>query len=324
MAGQRQRHLGSHSFFAGDRDPVIAPVEKFQPVVHIAHGDAVAPVSCLPGSVRFRGQFLPQPEERFLAHSDAVILHDQIHIALIELDVDLDMSLADLLLHSVKDRILHDGLKRHLRDLRIHHIILLIVYEDLEVKFVGKPVLLDMHVGADVVQFLGEFDHIAALADVIAEEPGQRLRHIRDDLIVVQDRPGPDIFEGIIEKMRIDLVLELGKLHPGLHEFPVTGHIVQLPRRAAHGLQIPLQFFQLPERNDAAAPPAVRRDLPQDLLHLLNVQQAAEQSCRSGCQSRRKEIDHIRFPAHWYSFRYSLGLMPTVFRKILLKYFASW
>ena len=116
--------------------------------------------------------------------------------------------------------------------------------KDLKVKLVGETILLDMHIGADIVQFFREFHNIRTFTDVVAEETGQCLGHIGNDFIVIENRPGTNILKCIVKKMGIDLILKLGKFHARFHEFTVPCLIVQLLGSAVHRFQFPIQEIQ--------------------------------------------------------------------------------
>ncbi len=151
------------------------------------------------------------------------------------------------------DGVFYDGLQGQLRQVIGQDVgVLLFVVLDREAQLFPEAVPLDDVVVADVRKFGPHRDQIVGAGDGVPEKPRQRLRHPRHIVQPGVEGLPPDSLERVVQKMRIDLVLErqiLRLLSRGADQLVVADDVLHLADGLLnHGVERGRHFKQAVDR----------------------------------------------------------------------------
>ena len=145
----------------------------------------------------------------FQIHFVAVIQHRKLNVVFLLFYAKHQLSGLTGFIKAVLQSVFYQGLQQQLDDLIVQHLGVNFIGR---AKRVGKPLLLNVQIAADLGQF---FRHLQ-LVDTVIERVAQHLRKIRDHFLniigAVFDRHPVDGIQCIVQKMRVDLRLQGAKL----------------------------------------------------------------------------------------------------------------
>ena len=118
------------------------------------------------------------------------------------------MSLLGFGFQPVKNAVFHDGLQRHLGQKAVQQLVVAVLDLNIQKETILESELLDKKVVLDVGQLVPQGDNIFLAADAVAKKRRQRVGHPCNVLAVLQDCLTADTFQRVVQKMRVDLVLQ--------------------------------------------------------------------------------------------------------------------
>ena len=118
------------------------------------------------------------------------------------------MSLLGFGFQPVKNAVFHDGLQGHFGQKAVQQLVIAVLDLNIQKETILKTELLDKEVILDVGQLVPQGDNVFLAADAVAEKRRQRVGHPCNALAVLQDCLTADTFQRVVQKMRVDLVLQ--------------------------------------------------------------------------------------------------------------------
>ncbi len=106
------------------------------------------------------------------------------------------------------DAVLHNRLQGELWNHRIHDAVPGLRQIHVQTESVAEAVLLNLHIIVNYIYFIVQSSKVTFHADAVTEEVRQGVGNIRDLPHVAKYGLGADAFQGIIQKMRVYLILQ--------------------------------------------------------------------------------------------------------------------
>lgn len=216
-----------------DAQAVAVGEGVLHPAVNIAQADAHALGLDLPAL---------QLGQHILVHAGAVVLHVQVHGAVLRPAPNAYDAGFQHFLRGVVHGVFHQGLDGHGGDAAAQQAFLQVIFHPQPVPVAQK---LDAQVFLGDLQVLLHADHVPLVVQGGAEHLPQGVRHGGDALVLGVFRQAVDGLQGIVQEMRAHLgpeLLHLLFLQKALLLVVIPGHAVIVP---GHFVKVPVQLADL-------------------------------------------------------------------------------